>query len=138
MVTCEVQTDLNLNDRIYTSAKMYKEITIQTDPVQFKVPSQSQIDDGKSEDASISRKSSTTTERRDKQMHAFKEGLQQNMNEMLSEQLSKHLQSNLTEISTIKQENGRLIEKYKYEQKQVAKLKEDVRRKQKFESFFEK
>ena len=71
-------------------------------------------------------------------MHAFKEGLQQNMNEMLSEQLSKHLQSNLTEISTIKQENGRLIEKYKFEQKQVAKLKEDVRRKQKFESFFEK
>lgn len=60
------------------------------------------------------------------------------MNELLTEQLSKHLQQNLTEIATIKQENGRLIEKYKYEQKQVTKLKEEVKRKQKYEQFFEK
>lgn len=57
---------------------------------------------------------------------------------MLNEQLSKHLQQNMNEIATIKQENGRLIEKYKFEQKQVHKLKDDLKKKQKYEQFFEK
>lgn len=44
----------------------------------------------------------------------------------------------MNEIASMKLENGRLIEKYKYEQKQVAKLKDEVKRKQKYEHFFEK
>jgi chorismate mutase len=44
----------------------------------------------------------------------------------------------MNEIATIKQENGRLIEKYKFEQKQVHKLKDDLKKKQKYEQFFEK
>ena len=42
----------------------------------------------------------------------------------------------MNEIATIKQENGRLIEKYKFEQKQVHKLKDDLKKKQKYEQFF--
>ena len=55
------------------------------------------------------------------------------MNEMFSERLAKHLQENMGEIATIKQENGRLIEKYRNEQKLIVKLKEDLRRKLKYE-----
>jgi len=35
----------------------------------------------------------------------------------------------MNEIASIKQENGRLIEKYKFEQKQVHKLKDDLKKK---------
>lgn len=35
-------------------------------------------------------------------------------------------------------ENGSLIEKYKNEQKNVLKLKEEIKRKKKYEIFFEK
>lgn len=35
----------------------------------------------------------------------------------------------MKEISNIKMENGRLLEKYKNEQKTVAKLKEEIKRK---------
>jgi hypothetical protein len=42
----------------------------------------------------------------------------------------------MKEISNIKMENGRLLEKYKNEQKTVVKLKEELKRKQKYEQFF--
>jgi len=44
----------------------------------------------------------------------------------------------MNEIASIKQENGRLIEKYKFEQKQVHRLKDDLKKSKKFEQFFEK
>ena len=74
MVTSEVQTELNSQDKTVTYTKVYKEIKIQTDPVHIKSTNSFFNDDGKS-DISISKRSSTTTERRDKQLHAFKEGL---------------------------------------------------------------
>ena len=69
------------------------------------------------EDDKMDAKSSTTTERREKQLDAFKVGLEQNMNDMLQDKLARHLENNINEIATIKQENGRLIEKYRNEQK---------------------
>jgi hypothetical protein len=56
-------------------------------------------------------------------------GLKTNPNDILSIQLTKYLHENMKEISNIKMENGRLLEKYKNEQKTVAKLKEEIKRK---------
>ena len=55
--------------------------------------------------------------------------LKSNPNDILSIQLTKYLHENMKEISNIKMENGRLLEKYKNEQKTVVKLKEELKRK---------
>ena len=55
--------------------------------------------------------------------------LKSNPNDILSIQLTKYLHENMKEISNIKMENGRLLEKYKNEQKTVFKLKEELKRK---------
>ena len=65
LVTSEVQTDLDSNTKLVQTTKVYKEITIQTDPVIIKSIPSGYHDDNKS-DNSLSKKSSTTTERRDK------------------------------------------------------------------------
>ena len=112
LVTAEVQTDLYQEEKAPQATKVYKEINIQTDEVQIAYPPSLHAEEG---EPLGDQKSGTTTERRAKQLNTFSADLQQNMNELLTEQLSKHLQQNLNEIATIKQENGRLIEKYKFE-----------------------
>ena len=57
---------------------------------------------------------------------------------VLSNELHKHLSENMKEISTIKLENGQLMEKAKHEAKLNGKLKIEVRRLQRYEAFFEK
>lgn len=63
---------------------------------------------------------------------------QSDLTSVLSGELQKHLQANLKEISTIKLENGQLMEKSKHETKLNGKLKVELKRLQRYEAFFEK
>lgn len=80
-VSTEVQTDMNFSEKVAQTTRVYKEINTQTDAVTAG-PAGS-ADEAASELVG-DQKSTTTTERRAKQLNAFSADLQHNMNELLS------------------------------------------------------
>lgn len=86
LVTTEVQTEYNdFDESRRTQAlatKVYKEINIQTDDVKIGPAS---VAEEEIVDELGDQKSTTTTERRAKQLNTFSANLQHNMNELLSE-----------------------------------------------------
>lgn len=110
LIDAETQT-FSVENKPISSTKFYKEIETQTSGL-----------------AKIYREAPSQTDPYTPSISS--KDLQENMNQILAAQLSKHLAQNLEEIASMKRENGRLLEKCKQEQKQNARLKEEVKRMQ--------
>ena len=62
--------------------------------------------------------------------------MQNNMAELLNVHLSKHMTQSWKEIAKMKVDNGRLLEKYRSEQKLVAHLRDELKKRKQYERFF--